>query len=116
MSTVILTNNPELIRFLDQYVDPDLDYSGEDYDNYWCIDIKPFVCDHCGSLVAYAQCGNHLIVIWENKDDDSILEVAAALVEEYDPRIVRYNRILGPCMEFNEAVKRGLLQGISHGT
>ena len=114
MSTVVITNNPQLIEFLDQLVDPDLDYTSDDYDNYWCINIQPFMCDHCGSIVAYAQCGNHLIVIWENRDDQEILEVAEALKEDYDPRIVRYNRLLGPCIEFKEAIKRGMIEGISH--
>lgn len=114
MSTVIITNNPGVIKFLDQLVDPDLDYTDDTYDNYWCINIKPFVCGNCGSIVAYAQCGNHLIVIWEHKDDDSILEVAAVLKDDYDTRIVKYNRYLGPCIEFSEAVKRGMIGGISH--
>lgn len=114
MPTVIITNNPSLIDFLDQLVDPDLDYTDDKYDDYWCINIQPFTCDHCGNIVAYAQCGNHLIIIWESRDETGILEVAEALKEDYDPQIMKYNRYLGPCIEFNEAVKRGMIEGISH--
>lgn len=113
--TVIITNDPHIIELLDEFVDPNLDYSGEEYDNYWCISITPFKCGGCGNLVEYAQCGNHLIVIWEEKDSDGILEVAEILKEEYDARIVRYNRNLGPCIEYEEAIKRGLIGGIEHG-
>lgn len=113
MATVIITNNPELIDFLDQLVDPDLDYSDDKYDDYWCINIQPFMC-HCGNVVAYAQCGNHLIIIWEDRDDNGILEIAEVLKEDYDPRIVKYNRFLGPCIEFSEAAKRGMIEGITH--
>lgn len=115
MNIVVITNNPHLIEALDQLVDPDLDYSDQKFDNYWCINIKPFVCKGCGNVVAYAECGNHLIVIWEYKDDDGILEVAEALKEDYDARIIRYDRFLGPCIDFEEAVKRGLIVGITHG-
>lgn len=117
MGLVILTNNPELIEFLDQFVDPGLDCSGDEYDHYWCINIKPFVCGGCGSIVAYAQCGNHFIIIWEKKDDDDLIELAKILqssVPDYEPRVVKYNRILGPCIEYNEAVKRGMIEGITH--
>ena len=114
MPTIIITNNPALIDHLDQFVDPDLDYTGDEFDDYWCINIKPFPCLGCGNVIAYAQCGNHLIVIWEHKDDEGILEVAEALKEDYDPRIVKYNRYLGPCIEYSEAVKRGMIEGISH--
>lgn len=114
MPTVILTDHPKLIEFLDQFVD--LDYSGDEFDDYWCINIKPFKCANCNSIIAYAQCGNHFIIIWENKDDQTILEVAAALqsVDDFDPRIVQYNRILGPCVKYEDAVERGWIENISH--
>lgn len=112
--TVIVTSDPRIIEFLDHFVDPDLDFSGDEYDNYWCINISPFQCGGCGQVVAYAQCGNHLIVIWEEKDSEGILEVADALKEEYDSRIVKYNRILGPCITYEEAVKRGMIEYINH--
>lgn len=115
MSTIIITNLPGLIEALDEFVD--LDYSGEEYDNYWCIQIKPFKCGGCGNVVAYAQCGNHFIVIWENKDDQSILDTAAELQKEgniYDPYIVQYNRILGPCVKYEDAVEHGWIEELTH--
>lgn len=118
MGTIIVTSDPQLIEFLDTLVDADLDYSGEEYDSYWCINIRPFVCENCGNIVAYAQCGEHFIIIWENQDDEAILETAKLLQSDgsYDPRIVKYNRILGPCIEFNTAIKLGIINRISHGT
>jgi hypothetical protein len=115
MTLGIVTNDPKIIEKLDQLVDPNLDYSGSDYDNYWCISITPFKCGGCGSMVEHAQCGNHLIVIWEEKDSDGILEVADALKDDYDARIVRYNRNLGPCIDYEEAIKRGMIETITHG-
>lgn len=115
MSIVIVTNHPELIEFLDELVD--LDYSDDEFDNYWCIQIKPFQCQGCGNIVTHAQCGNHFIVIWENKDDQSLLEVAAVLQSgenNYEPYIHRYNRILGPCVKYEDAVKRGWLDELTH--
>lgn len=115
MSTVIITNHPGIIEFLDQFVE--LDYSSEEFDDYYCIQIKPFICNGCGNVVAYAQAGNHSIVIWEQKDDQTLLEVAAALQEvdnSYDPYIVHYHRILGPCVKYEDAVERGWIDELTH--
>lgn len=118
MGTIIVTDNPSVIEFLDQFVETNLDYSDEKFDNYWCINIKPFICNGCGHIIAYAQCGDHFIIIWEKKDDDNLIDIAANLQvnSDYDPHVVRYKRFLGPCIEYYAAIELGLLGSISHGT
>lgn len=115
MGVIIVTDDPDFIEFLDQFVDPDLDYSDPSYDDYWCVSITSYLCPGCNDLISHAQVGNHLIVIWEEKDDDAILEVARTLKEVgMDPRIINYKRDDGPCIEFYEACKRGLIDIDAH--
>lgn len=113
----LITNDPQIIAFLDQFVDHDLDFSEPEYDEWYCINISPFKCSDCGAMVCYAQVGTHLIIIWPNKDDETILELAQLLMEDddYDPRIVKYNRILGPCISYAKAEELGWISSLSHG-
>jgi|SRR6185503_18148143 len=116
MGTVIVTNNPALIEALDQLVDPMLNYTDAGYDDFWCVAINPYTCAGCNQLISHAQVGDHFIVIWEEKDDDTILEVASGLKRaEMNPRIVNYNRNDGPCVEFYEAIRRGWVDEFPHG-
>lgn len=86
-------------------------YDHDKYDEYWCINIKPFKCPGCNRAICYAVTGPHLILIWEEKDDETILDLANVLMKDgnYDPRIVQYNRILGPCIEYEKAEQLGWL-------
>lgn len=116
MATII-TDDPRLIKFLDNLMEDqedDLDFSHEMYDDYYCINIKPFKCNGCGRPVCYASAGPHLIIIWAEKDEDSILEIADLLMKDgnYDPRIVKYNRILGPCITYEMALKNDWIGNI----
>lgn len=118
MAVLIVTSNPELIEVLDQLVDPMLNYTDAGYDEFWCIAIEPYTCPSCKTLVSHAQVYDHYIVIWEERDDDTILEVARTIQEEspeMNPRIVHYNRNDGPCVEFYEAARRGWADEITHG-
>lgn len=109
MGIVIVTDATELIEFLDQAVT--LDYSGPEFDEYWCINIKPFKCSNCEKLICYATAGPHFIIIWEEKDDEDMLNIAAELKEyDMDPRILRYNRIIGPCVVFEDAIRHGWIE------
>jgi hypothetical protein len=106
---VIVTDHEQLIEFLDQAVT--LDYSGPEYDEYWCVNIKPFKCRNCDTVICYACAGAHFIIIWPEKDDEDMLNIAAELKDcDMDPRIVRYNRIIGPCVTFEDAKKHGWIQ------
>lgn len=113
MAVLIVTDNPAIIEALDELVDPILNYTHESYDDFWCIAITPYNCPGCKQLISHAQVGDHLIVIWEEKDDETILYIAAELKKEtgFNPRIVNYNRNDGPCIEFKEAYRRGLIDG-----
>lgn len=109
VAVTIVTNIPEIIEVLDEIVD--LDYTADIYDEYWCINIQPFKCN-CGQVVAYAQCGAHSIIIWEHKDDENLLLLAAEFQRlGFDPNIIHYNRYLGDCVEFNKAVELGWMKG-----
>lgn len=113
MGIIVVTNDPSLIEHLDKIVTHD--YTDEEFDEYWCINIKPFKCAHCNTIVCYAQAGPHMIIIWEFKDDDNLLQLAALLkADDYEPRIERYNRYLGPCVTWEEAEKLGWIESISH--
>jgi hypothetical protein len=110
MTVTIITDIPEVVELLDQFVTHD--YSGEEYDDYWCISIKPQKC-FCGHITCYAECGPHIIVIWKERDEHSILKIAASLKEKlYNPYITQYNRILGPCMTYEDAKKLGWADGV----
>ena len=103
---IIVTDEETIEEFLDQFIS--LDYTDEKYDRYWCINIKPFKCANCGDPICYAQCGSHFIIIWEEKDDENLLNIAAELQRaDMDPRVVNYNRYLGPCVVFEDAVEHG---------
>jgi len=57
-----------------------------------------------------------MIVIWKEKDDDRLLEVAEVLKRDgsYDPHVVSYNRILGPCITWEDAEELGWIESIQH--
>ena len=115
MGTVVVTDNPALIEALDKLVDPMLNYTHPSYDDFWCITINPYRCPGCQQIISHAQVGDHFIVIWEEKDDESILEVASSLKSmQMNPHIVNYNRDDGPCVEFYEAVRRGWIDADPH--
>lgn len=115
MATLIVTDNPAIIEALDEIVDPMLNYTHQSYDDFWCVAIEPYRCPECKQLISHAQVWDHLIVIWEEKDDDTILEIAASLkIMKMNPRIINYNRNDGPCVEFYEAFRRGWLGNDPH--
>jgi hypothetical protein len=100
------------MEFLDRIVD--LDYTDEIYDEWYCINVKPFHCNHCKDLIAYAVAGPHMIIIWPERDDIDMLILAHLLKTDeddaYDPRIVKYNRIFGPCIAWDDAINLGWVE------
>lgn len=105
MPVVVVTSLPpaliELFRarawssLLHEWQEDDLQYEG-----WYCINIKPAKCDGCGNVVAYLEPPHfHLIVVWQEKDDEKLLEFAVALEEQgLEPRIETYHPILGSCV------------------
>lgn len=76
----------------------------DEYEDWYCVNINPVVCDHCGKPTCYVEPRDyHLIIVWEEKDDDMLLKLCARLkCLDYEPRIERYKPILGPCIPFSE--------------
>ena len=76
------------------------------YEGWYCLNVKPMTCPGCGSVVAYLEPPDfHLIVVWEEKDDDRLLRFAAELKKlGAEPRIEIYYPMLGDCIPW-EAVE-----------
>jgi hypothetical protein len=110
--SVIITNDPHLIEFLDQFVEANLDFSLDEYDDWYCIQIKPFKCVNCKELICYATTGPHYIIIWPERDDNDMLQLADLLMKDgnYDPHIIHYNRIFGPCISWEQGMAIGWIE------
>lgn len=108
MITAFITDDPAIIDMLEHFVD--LDYSDLEYDDWYCIQIKPMRCS-CGEVVTFASDDLHMILIWQDKDDDKLLELAIILREgDFEPFIVNYTHLFGPCIEFEDAVRLGTME------
>jgi len=113
MTAEILTRgNASNTTYVETTVDSDMN-SGI-YDGYYCINIKPFKCENCKTLICYAVVGPHLIVVWPDKDDNDLLQVAEALMKDefdrYDPHIVTYHELFGPCVTWDKAKENGWIE------
>jgi len=79
------------------------DEGSVDYDGYYCIQTVPHRCN-CSpnrpwTFVHYDK----KVVIWEEKDDDAILDVAREFKNHnYDPKIIEYKPIFGKAIEWAE--------------
>jgi hypothetical protein len=83
-----------------------------EYDGYYCIKVDPVTCG-CGKLMNYVETDSkHIIIVWEEIDDDNLLSNAAELKRVgFNPKVVDYTSALGRCIEFYEAVEKGLVTG-----
>jgi hypothetical protein len=53
----------------------------------------------------------HVIVVWEENDDEDMLRIAQAFKErDLQPRIVEYEVMFGRAHEFHLAVEKGLIE------
>ena len=79
-----------------------------DYIGYWCIQHYAVQCGGCGEYVCYVEPPNlHLIVVWENKDDEDMLRMAGKLQEiELDPIVIQYAPIMGNCIPYEDCKKK----------
>lgn len=100
---IIITDDPAIIEALERIVTHD--YTDDEYDDYWYIAINPHQCT-CGEYIESYCTFTHDHVIWEEKDDEWLLKVAIALqkVGHNETRVMKYNRNIGPCMEFYDAL------------
>jgi len=74
--------------------------SGEDYSGWWCIETGPWPCGACGWVANHAT-AMHLIVVFPEKDDPQLLDLANECKEiGRDPKIVEYEISFGPAISY----------------
>lgn len=83
------------------------------YDGFWYLRMNNLKCKGCGHVMFSAEPDdNHDILVWEEKDDDYLLQIAAQFKRaEMNPKIEEYKASLGPCVDFYDAVKAGRIKG-----
>jgi hypothetical protein len=78
------------------------DFDSE-YDEWYCVQIKPITCD-CGRIMCYVEpdwC--HRIVVWEQKDHPDLLNnCIEAKRLGFDPVVVQYHAYLGHCIPWDD--------------
>ena len=89
---------------LDMEVEEDLwtDESGEDYSGWYCVATDPWPCPAEGcAFVANHLTAAHLIIVWPEMDDPSLLRHAVAARElRRNPRPMEYEPAMGPACSY----------------
>lgn len=84
----------------------------DQFNGYYCIKLDQLnQCKTCGAVLAFMGLPHdHRIVVWEEMDDPSLLGNAARVRNNGgSPRVIQYERSMGPCIEFYAAVQRGII-------
>lgn len=78
------------------------DDSGEDYTGWYCVRTDPWPCPAEGcTFVAQHMTAAHLIIVWPEIDDPSLLRHAAAARDAgRNPQPVEYEPSMGPACSF----------------
>jgi hypothetical protein len=78
-------------------------------DGWWCVRTDPFPCPAAGcSFVAVFMTAAHLILVWEQQDDPSLLKHAARARDVgRNPRIVGYRSEYGPSASYYAWIAAG---------
>lgn len=97
------------VRELLRNMFPEVDEGNEEHVGFFCLSVDTHRCS-CGHIQQFYEPDHyHLVVVWEEKDDDFLLKLAAAYMRfEQNPRIVEYRVAYGPSIEFYEAQKEGM--------
>ena len=101
---------PERIGTLEPGVvqEPDIeeelwtDESGEDYTGWFCVGTDPWPCpaEGCG-FVANHLTAAHLIIVWPEIDDPSLLRHSAAARDvKRNPKVMEYDPSMGPACSY----------------
>lgn len=91
--------------------DTSIRLSDDEHEDWYCICIKPFRCEVCYIPICYLECGAHHIIVWEEKDDQQLLTLAAALqFQDREPRIDTYKNMLGPCVTWEKGIELGWIK------
>jgi len=81
------------------------DGSTDDFDGWYCIKTDPWPCGICGVVVFYATV-DHKIIVFPEKDDPKLLQLASwcqgdnPLGINRNPKIVEYEKSMGPCISY----------------
>ena len=78
------------------------DDSGEDYSGWVCVQTNPWPCPAEGcTFVALHMTAAHLIIVWPENDDPSLLRHAAhARQVGRNPKVIEYEVGMGPACSF----------------
>jgi hypothetical protein len=99
-------DDPRIIPDLefDEDVEEELwtDDSGEDYSGWICVRTNPFPCPAEGcEFVAHFLTAAHLIIVWPESDDPSLLRHAAAARDVgRNPKPTEYEPSFGPACSY----------------
>ncbi|MBD0329426.1 MAG: hypothetical protein ICV64_04910 [Thermoleophilia bacterium] len=98
---------PGRLELVEQERVADLDqelWEGEDGDHsgWYCVGTDPFPCPaRSCSFVAEFMTAAHLILVWEKRDDPTLLHHAQRAKEVgRNPRVVEYQRSFGPSASY----------------
>lgn len=86
----------------------------DEFGGWFCLAIAPWSCRGCGeefvhSNVIIEEGGDHLIVVWPEPDDPSLLRAAEKRKKRgSDPQIVEYEKSMGKCISFYKLDQHGV--------
>lgn len=78
----------------------------DEFGGWFCLAMAPWTCEGCGTTFTHSNTilvngGEHLIVVWPERDDPALLRAAARRKKDGDdPKIVEYEKSLGKCVSF----------------
>jgi hypothetical protein len=78
------------------------DDSGEDYAGWYCVRTDPWNCpaEGCAFIANYLT-ASHLIIVWPEMDDPSLLRHAAAARDVgRNPKPAEYEKSMGPACSY----------------
>lgn len=88
----------------DQEIEEKLGYPEDsDFEGWYCVRTNPFPCPAPGcTFVARYMTAAHRIVVWPSSDDRMLLSFANDAGKfGRNPRVVRYESALGPCIAYD---------------
>lgn len=101
--TIVLERGNDVVDSVDDDSD-DRDFAG-----WFCVSTNPFPCPAAGcDFVAMHATAAHMIVVFPEKDDPRLLDLAAIMVSKgRNPKVVEYEVSLGPCITYDQWEARG---------
>jgi hypothetical protein len=75
---------------------------GDDHGGWYCIATDPFPCPAAGcAFVARFMTAAHLVLVWEQRDDPTLLRQARRAQEVgRNPRVAEYESRFGPSASY----------------